>query len=199
MYGSVEIFRRYTDFTEADIGSAEVISFLEDAQKRFLSDVAIPRSRVGLEGAVDGANGSYTTTFIPLADSNFDKTVGTADIKVEVLKDDVYTEYSIGTLDPWRGLIVLSTIPPSKGTVVATFWQYFNPEGYPMMTLVWELVDLAVSVYAGHLVLAKKFLFVPDSMGLGSLRVSWAKKTDYRLLDLYRGFLEDIRRGFVRG
>jgi len=200
-YGNVTTARRYTGFGTSDFSDSEVEDYLDDATLLFLDEVAVRRVREEVEGSVNGSNKEFELAMPPVADSDFDKEIGTADVMVEYLYNNSYTSLAIASLDPWNGWFELSSAPASGGTVIASYWAYFNPETYVGINTDWSLVDLAVSLLAGQLLIEHEFLFTPSSLGLGSLRFSWTTSSraisDLRRLNaLYLEVLGRIRRGF---
>jgi len=200
MYGDEAVFRRWTGLSIQEVSSGDLSEFFKEASKLFLSDIAVPLIRE--ECRRDSADSTlFYLPYSPLADSNFDKVIDSDDIIVELYDDEAgsYTPANPESLDAFKGKVWLEEAPASDIKVLATYWYYYYPQTYHQLTQDWSRADLATSLLAGMMVIQRKVFFLPSSVSLGSLRISWGGRGGQdplqRFEEAYLKVLNSLRSG----
>ena len=194
-YGSVSLVRRYTGLSVSEVSNDEIISFLADAQELFLREIAVKDVKIALEQVSDT---EFLLPHTPLADSDFDKNIGTDDIMLEAVNTETGATRDVeaSELEPFKGYVKIPSKLGEREKLVATYFWYFSEDVYPD-DATYDLFDRAVSILAGYLLIRRKFLFAPASITLGSLKVSRGLRDlsiEGKLLEEYDAILNSIRK-----
>ncbi len=93
----------------------ELYSYHEDEEVEYINDEK--------DNDIDGSNKTFYTRYWPIADSNHDGQVTTADIKVYKFDSEGNrTEVTVSSVDAERGKFVLAEAPTTDYTLKVTYW-----------------------------------------------------------------------------
>jgi len=200
MYGDVRLFRIKSGLGVEDISDEEVVELLTEADKIVLEDITRKVILEELTGDIDNSNKIFYTKHTPLADDDFDKSIGTSDVKVYAYYENpttnerTLTELTVTSVDAKLGKITLSSAPQVSTTdkVLCTY-RYYVSGKLPD----WYLVKMASVYYACYLAYITEKGLLPVTFRLGSLAVSYGRggvEKPHRLfLNLYLQTIEAIR------
>jgi len=133
-----------------------------------LNQIALHVSKDTLSGDIDGSNTTFETSYAPIADRDFDGTVGTSDVIVTawVDSDDPFTAYtlSVSKVDADTGQIVLSSAPPSTIDQLTADYYY-----YPKR-IESRLLTVATAYLAAYKYVLAEYLLIPQQFYHGAYR-----------------------------
>lgn len=168
MYSSSDKVRRKLGLSVEDVADDVLEDYIENAQLDTLRDIAIYHRDEELEGDVDGANSTFSTSCLYLADKNFDLTVDKDDVEVYGWTDgdDATTRSSlaVSTIYPSDGIIVLSSAPATTYEKITA--NYYSFPGYVEMSWVSD----ACCYLAAYQYAVSEIVLTPSSWMHGSYR-----------------------------
>lgn len=196
-YGSADGLRRMiglsTVSTDPDYKTdADLEYFLDRACTLMIEDFTIQRMKESMSGSADGSNTTFSVSYTPIADIDFNSSVGADDVGVYTWTDvdDPSTESSVTvtTVYPHEGKIVLSSAPASSVTDVQCTYRYYMSD-----TIRFALLPLANEYLAGWLFITSEYLLTPDQYAVGALRYNFKLSPITKALDKYTTVMNLIK------
>jgi len=183
-YSNPEEVRKRIGLKSGDVPDDDIIPFLGDAQKEVLDQIAIYQFDEDTTGDIDGVNTTFTLKHYPIADSNFDRLVNTADVEVYKWgdKDTIETKetVTVSTLYPDQGIMILSSAPASTyDIVVASYWYY--PRHIKL-----NRIHKVVALLAGYYYVRSELLLLPRRWAQGAYRFESGTPAEDLLKEYYR-------------
>ena len=183
--------RREIGLKAGDVPDDDILPFLNRAQKEVLDQIAVYQFEEDTVGSIDGDNTTFRLKHYPVADSNFDRLVGTADVEVYKWgdKDTIETKetVTVSTLYPDQGIMVLSSAPANTyDVVVASYWYY--PRHIKL-----DRLHRAVALLAGYYYVRSELMLLPRRWAQGAYRFERGtpaediRKEYYRALEVIVG------------
>jgi len=150
------IFRAITGLSESDISDSEVLALQNYAQQLVLREISVSKIREEVnyidEARQNKIDGSNTTFYVSvsnkgyyISDMDWDGDVTTSDVKVHVVYNQTETEYTVSSVSPAEGKIVLSTAPPTGSKVYITYNYTFVSVTPPDNLLQLAVANLAAA------------------------------------------------------
>jgi hypothetical protein len=179
MWCTEEQVRRKLGLRSEEVPDGDILHYIEDAQKDMRGDISYEMSNDELDGAINGSNTTFTTTFCNIADRNFDLIIGTLDVTVYgwTDKNDPATKstLTVGTIYPEYGKIVLDTAPSNSYVKITA--DYFYNTLVTDMTLYPDACAYLSAFYYG----LSETLLMPKQWMHGAYR--FLKSEDIPLLE----------------
>ena len=184
-YTNPEHVRRILGLTVDDVSDSDLESFIEEAQKEVLDQIAIYMFEDTLSGKINGSNTTFKTSYAPIADSNFDLKVDVNDLEVyawgEAGSIDTRIKWSLSTIYPDYGTIVLSSAPDSTYDVITATYYY-----YPNRHIKLNRIPRATALLAGYYYILSEMLLIPEQWMHGAYRFRHARPYQVLLDEYYR-------------
>lgn len=166
MYSTPQDIRDLLGLTNDDAPDAILEEFITKAQNVILHYIQI---RVIEEQVVlDSSGKTIELGYRFLADTDFDKEIGTLDVTVYGYVDsaniETRTELDISIVWPENGILKLSADASDYGKLTVSY-------SYYTCAIDWNLVAMATAYYAGMLWVAREEFLVPDELTIGNVKV----------------------------
>ena len=156
-----------TSTADPNYDSDQVLNFhLDQAHHAFLGAISVLKRDDPLTGNIDGTNTTFNTSYYPIADRDFDGTIGTLDVDVYGWGDsddlDTKTSLAVASVDWKEGRIKLSSPPSSTFEVITADYRYslYEPN--------FDLFKQAVAYLAGYFYFSAKYMEVPTRLRVGA-------------------------------
>lgn len=129
MWCTEEQVRRKLGLRNEEVTDVEITSYITDAQKDMRGDLAYEVSDDTLEGNLSET--TFTTTYVNIADRNFDLKINNSDITVYGWVDDTdpasRTILTVSTIYPEYGKVVLVSAPSNYTKITADYFYTSSP------------------------------------------------------------------------
>jgi len=147
-------------------------------------------------GNINGTNKVFYVHHVPVADSDYDKDVDTADVKVFTWtdRDDpaTKTQVTVSSVDAYTGRIELTFAPST--TVKKVTCTYYT---YSISEMNYDLLTLACDQYAGYLYLQSQYIMEGDTTRIGAITKTYRRQLPFeRLYDQFIKTLSLLRSPF---
>jgi len=168
MWTTPDKVRSLLGLSVSDVEDRVLNKYIEDAQKEMLRQIALYARGDTLSGNINGTNTTFTTSYAPIADSNFDLVVDKNDITVYGMTDtsDPFSTVSltVSSIDAYTGKIVMSSAPSSDYEALVAYYYY-----YPC-TIDSNLIPTACAYLAGYKYVLAEYLLIPAQFYHGAYR-----------------------------
>ena len=161
----------------------ELRYWINEAQLELLRDISLSVQDEEVGGDINGSNTTFTVSHYPIADTDFDKAVGSNDVTVYGWVDGnepaTKTELTVSTIYVNYGTIVLSSAPSSTYDQITMDYRY-----YPN-TINFDLAARATRELAAFKFVFTKYLLIPERLAHGPIRYTFGKPYN-RLYNEYK-------------
>ncbi len=165
-YATLDLFRRITHFTVADISDTDINSLIAEADRAVmrLSTTEVWLER--LDGNIDGSNVDFRTKYRPIADADVDGSVDGNDVTLYYATFDDTTGWTelgsaqtVSSIQAETGIITMSTAPTTTTAEAGIFGIYrYDTLG----KIDYDILALAATFYLAHIVANKIQGRTPD-------------------------------------
>jgi len=185
--------RTLLDIDSAEASDTALQPFCDYAGKALLSYITIMHRDEQLKGDINGINKEYWCEHIPIADSDMDKDVDTADITVytwtDATDEDTKTQVTVSSINPLTGRIVLASAPSTNVEIVTIDYRSYTVE------VDWDLITLAANQYAAYLYLQSQYIMEGDTTKIGAVSKAFRGRMPFeRMFDAFTKTMRLIRR-----
>jgi len=189
VYATPQDVRDIIGLEREDADDEILEKFIVRAQNVVIKYIQVREKDEVMSGSVNGTNTTFSVSNPYIADTNFDEEITTDDFTIygwgKAGHPDTKTELTCSTFYPEDGIFVLSSAPDSN-----TYKQITCDYSWYVSRVDWTLVEMATAYYAAFLFVARELYLVPESWGLGNLRIRrtepWKllREDFYKVIDL---------------
>jgi len=163
---------------------ADLNYFIDKACTLMIEDFSIQKIDESMSGNINGSNTSFSVSYTPVADINFDGTINSLDVNVYGWTDtsdpSTKTSLAVTTLYPQEGKVVLTSAPASTYEDITCTYRHYLSE-----TIRLALLPLANAYLAGWLYITSEYLLTPDQYAVGALRYNYKLSPITKALNKY--------------
>jgi hypothetical protein len=184
MWTSPNEVRKAIGLSVDDVTDEDLSYYIGKAQKELLDQLCIYEYEDKLVGNLDGINTTFNTSYVPIADRNFDLVVDTLDVEVykwgHYGSMDTKETVSVSTIYPDKGIIILQSAPESTIDVVTATYYSFPRQ------LILDRLPMVTSLLAGYHYIRSEVLLLPRQWMHGSYRFIKGTPAEDILIEYYR-------------
>jgi len=151
----------------------ELRYWINESQLELLRDISFSIKDEKVSGNIDGSNTTFSVGYTPIADTDFDKLVGSTDVFVYGWTDESEPSskvaLTVSTIYVDYGTIVLSSAPSSTYEKITMDYRY-----YPN-TINFDLASRATRQLAAYKFIFAKYLLIPERLAHGPIRFTFGR------------------------
>ena len=140
--------------------------FIDSAQIDVQKQISIYVRNESCTGSIDGSNTEFYVPYTPIFDTDFDSSLGTADVTIYGWGDTddfiTKTELDVSSIDYLEGRVVLSSAPSSTFEAIKADYRYSNYE------IDFDQVSRATAYLAGYQYFMARYMEIPVNVRVGA-------------------------------